>query len=54
MDYQTYTKMQCLCGKNKYAIVEANKLSTLLPKSFVSKSSTVLIMEKEISGSSVF
>jgi hypothetical protein len=54
LDYKSYEKFQRLCGNHRYEIENANKFVGILPDSFVSKSSTVLIMEQDVSGSSVF
>lgn len=52
--YQSYKKWQSLCLKDSYQILSPKSLSGLIPEPLLMKSSSVLIMEKETSGSSVF
>lgn len=53
--YQSFSKWQSLlCTKDSYKVMEPKSLSGLLPDPLLKKSSSVLIMEKETSGSSVF
>jgi hypothetical protein len=53
-NYQAYTRWQSLCTKDSYQIIESKSLSGLLPEALLNKSSSVLLMEKETSGSSIF
>lgn len=52
--YQAYTRWHSLCTKDSYQIIESKSLSGLLPEALLNKSSSVLLMEKETSESSIF